>query len=132
MRRDLVALIAEIELRRHLSHSWSGGRDCVGFALACVKAQTGIDHLADLPTWTSRREARAVAQSVGGLQAMLDERFNRVAPAMAQRGDIAGLPDAVFGVRLMIVEGVNLVGPGLAGLERLPRDAMTVAWSAIP
>lgn len=129
MSRDYVALVAAIESRARRPFAWRRGRDCVSFAAACAKAQTGQDLLAGVPRWKSRREALAFAEERGGLVTALDIRLDRVPPALAQRGDIAGLPDPLFGVRLMIVEGETLVGPGERGLERLPRSAMTVAWS---
>lgn len=122
-------MIAAIEARSARAFAWRRGRDCVSFAAACVKAQTGVDILSDVPRWKSLREAVAVAEQVGGLAPALDEKLQRVPPALAQRGDIAGLTDDAFGVRLMIVEGETLVGPGARGLERLPRQAMTIAWS---
>ena len=61
----------------------------------------------------------------------MDRRLRRVPPALAQRGDIAGVPDPLFGVRLMVVDGVTLVGPGARGLERQPRSAMVIAWDAM-
>lgn len=132
MTRDYVALVAAIEARSAKPFRWRRGRDCVGFSAACVEAQTGRDPLADLLSWRTRREALAVAEAQGGLESALDARFARVAPALAQRGDIAGLPDPLFGVRLMIIEGETLVGPGSKGLDRVHRSEMTVAWSAIP
>lgn len=130
MSRDIAALIALLEARQARGFRWRRGRDCVSFAAACVEAQTGMDPLADLPRWCTRREALAIAEEQGGLIAGIDKRLSRVAPAMAQRGDIAGLPDPLLGVRLMLIEGDTLVGPGARGLERLPRSAMTMAWSA--
>ena len=130
--RDIPALLATLFARRHLAHEWRKGRDCVSNAMICVEAQTGIDHLADMPDWTTRAQALAVARSLGGLRKAMDDRFNRIAPSMTHRGDIAGLADKTFGVRLMVVEGETLVGPGDHGLERLPRKAMTIAWSALP
>lgn len=130
MSRDIAALIALLEARQARGFRWRRGRDCVSFAAACVEAQTGVDPLADLPRWRSRREALAIVQAQGGLEQALDVRLARIAPAMARRGDIAGLPDPLLGVRLMVVEGDTLVGPGGRGLERLPRSAMTMAWSA--
>lgn len=130
MSRDLAALIAMIEARQARGFRWRRGRDCVSFAAACVAAQTGVDPLADLPRWRTRREALELAAAEGGLIAGIDRRLARIAPAMARRGDIAGLPDRLLGVRLMVVEGETLVGPGARGLERLPRGAMTMAWSA--
>lgn len=130
MSRDIAALIALLEARQARGFRWRRGRDCVSFAAACVEAQTGVDPLADVPRWRSRREALAIVQAQGGLEQALDVRLARIAPAMARRGDIAGLPDPLLGVRLMVVEGDTLVGPGGRGLERLPRSAMTMAWSA--
>jgi hypothetical protein len=129
--RDIPALIACIEAYSQKPFRWRSGRDCVSFAAACVQHETGVDPLADLPVWSTRREALAVAKAEGGLEAALDKRLTRIAPAMAQRGDIAGLPDERFGVRLMVVEGTTLVGPGDRGLERLPRTEMAFAWSAV-
>jgi hypothetical protein len=131
--RDIAALIALIEARSALRFRWTRGRECVGFSGACAHAQTGVDPLAGLPSWRTRREALAVADAEGGLEAAVDRRLARIAPAMAQRGDIAGVPasgsDRRFGIRLMVVEGDTLVAPGARGLERLPRAAMKMAWS---
>lgn len=132
MSRNFTALIETIEQRQTRPFRWRRGRECVGFSAACVEAQTGRDPLADLPAWRTRREALAVAEAEGGLEAAIDKRFVRIPPALAQRGDIAGLPDDLFGVRLMIVEGETLVAPGSHGLIRSPRHEMTVAWSITP
>ena len=129
--RDIPLLLAEIERRRDLRHRWRRGQCCVSSAFACVEAQTGIDWLADIAPWASRKEALAVARELGGLRAILDARLQPVAPALAQRGDVAGLPDDLFGVRLMIVEGATLGGPGRRGWDRLPRTMMIWAGSAV-
>ncbi len=130
MIRDHIALIETIEARAGRGFRWRRGRDCVSFAAACIHAQTGRDPLADVPRWRTRDEALAVVADEGGLEAAVDARLARVAPALALRGDIAGLPDPLLGVRLMVIEGETLVGPGARGLERLPRSQMTIAWSA--
>lgn len=131
MTRDIPALIALIEERFARRFRWRRGHDCVSFAAACVAAQTGEDLLADLPKWRNQAEADAVIAAQGGLEHALDARLPRIAPALAQRGDIASLPDdSAIGIRLMVVEGSTLVGPGLRGLERLPRAEMVMAWSA--
>jgi hypothetical protein len=129
MSRDYAALVAAIENRQRRAFRWLRGRECLGFTAICIRAQTGRDILAGVPRWRTRREARAIAAGMGGLEAALDARLTRTAPALAKRGDIAGLPDRLFGVRLMVIEGETLVGPGERGLERLPRSAMTMAWS---
>lgn len=127
-RRDFEALIALIEQRQASSFRW-GRNDCVRFAALAVRAQTGADPLEGLPRWRTRREALAVTDQQGGLIAALDARFERIAPAFAKRGDLAGIEDRLFGVRLMIVEGATLIGPGRRGLQRLPRGVMDFAWS---
>lgn len=128
MSRDPAALIEAIETRSDRPFAWRRGRDCVSFAAACVRAQTGIDPLAGLPRWRSLRAAKAAIEAEGGLEQALDARLPRIAPALARRGDIAGVPDELFGIRLLVVEGETLVGPGERGLERLPRGRMTMAW----
>lgn len=131
MARDIPSLLAEIQRRRDWVHVWERGRCCVSFAFACVEAQTGVDHLADIAPWTSFAEAKAVARALGGLGKAVSDRLPAIAPAMAQRGDIAGVLDLAFGVRLMVVEGATLVGPGKSGAVRIPRSAMKRAWSAV-
>lgn len=128
--RDIAALLAWLDTGRHRRFAWRRGRDCVSFANGAVEAQTGVDLLAGIGPWSTRREAIQIAASVGGLEAMLDRHMDQVPPALAQRGDVAGLADRRFGIRLMIVEGRTLAGPGTRGLVRLPREAMTMAWSA--
>lgn len=132
MARDIPALLAFLEEHQDTRHRWDAPFDCVTFALAAVWAQTGVDHLADIQDWSSRASALRVARGLGGLRKAMNDRFNQVAPALALRGDIAGLPDKAFGVSVAIVEGHTLVAPGDAGLVRLPRSRMTIAWSATP
>lgn len=126
--RDYEALLALLETYAFRPFSW---RDhcCVRFAAGVVKAQTGKDTIKGM-RWGSARGAAKLIAELGGLEAAIDARLPRIAPAMAQRGDIAGVADPVFGIRLMMVEGVLLVGPGEAGLKRLPRSEMVMAWSA--
>lgn len=131
MARDLNALLGFIAERAPMPHEWGSSRnDCVAYMAGAVKAQTGRDCLEGL-SWSSEIGARRVLRRLGGLEAAMDARFVRIAPAMAQRGDIAGIPDELLGVRIMIVEGATLVGPGARGEKRNPRAAMTIAWSAV-
>lgn len=128
--RDIAALIALLDERIAVPFAWRGKRDCAHFADAAIAAQAGVSIIGDL-AWNSRREARAVIDAEGGLEAAMDRRLTRVPPALAQRGDIAAVPDRLFGIRLMVVEGVTLVGPGATGLERQPRGDMTAAWNTM-
>jgi len=127
--RDVAALLAVIEDRSARPFGWARGDCCVSFMAACVEAQTRIDVLGAL-TWSNRREAIAVVNGLGGLHAAMDARFDRIAPAMARRGDIAGIEDRLLGVQLAIVEGATLVAPGDHGLMRVGREAMRWAWDA--
>lgn len=125
--RDRQALLALLEASAAEPFGWTKRRCCAGFVEAAVAAQTGVWVFAGFE-WRSRRQAMLLAARLGGLVAVMDARFDRIAPALAQRGDVAGLPDEDFGVRLAIVEGAMLAAPGSAGLARLPRCLMSIAW----
>lgn len=125
--RDIPALLAIIERRAAIRFAWYRGRDCVSFAARAVKAQTGVDPRGNL-RWSNLEQARAVVDQEGGIEAAMDRRFDRVAPALARRGDIAAVPGEPFGIRLMVVEGAMLISPGDTGLCRLHRQHMIMAW----
>ncbi|MBB4152897.1 hypothetical protein GGQ80_000785 [Sphingomonas jinjuensis] len=132
MIRDLDALGRLLAARLAVPFAWGrDANDCVGLVLAAIAAQTGRDALPGV-AWASEREAAVVIGRLGGLERALDERLRRIAPALAARGDVAGIADARFGVSLMLVEGATLVGPGPRGLKRLPRSAAIAAWSILP
>ncbi|HVQ09521.1 MAG TPA: hypothetical protein VMS43_13905 [Allosphingosinicella sp.] len=132
MARDHGALIGFLAKRAAMPFRWGSARnDCVSFGALAAKAQTARNPLGGLK-WGSRKEALALLDELGGLEAAVDARLRRVAPAMAQRGDIAGVADETFGLRLMVVEGSTLVGPGAHRPERLPRAMMVAAWSLDP
>lgn len=127
--RDHAALSAFLVARMRAPLAWGRqGNDCVAFAAGAALAQTGRDLLADAPDWTTAPAARRVLARLGGLEAVVDARLPRIAPAKAQRGDVA-LVATETGPALMIVEGATLVGPGQTGLVRRPRTAMLRAWS---
>lgn len=128
--RDIEALLAEIARRDPLPFDW-GGNDCVRYVAACVLAQSGLDPLAGLD-WADEASARALLATLGGMEAAVDSRLRRIAPAFAMRGDVAGVADPDLGLALMIVEGQTLVGPGALRARRLPRAAMIASWSAMP
>ncbi|WP_230630707.1 DUF6950 family protein [Sphingomonas sp. Leaf37] len=129
MARDIDAFAGFIAGRSAMPFAWGRkANDCVGFILAGIMAQTGQDPLPDV-TWTTERGAARVIRQLGGLETALDQRLRPILPALAQRGDVAGVFDHRFGVSLLFVEGLSLVGPGGRGLKRLPRSTMTKAWS---
>lgn len=128
--RDVAALIALLDERVSVPFAWRGRRDCAHFADAAIEAQTGVSVIGDL-RWSSRREARAVIEAEGGLENAMDRRLKRVPLALALRGDIAAIPDRLFGIQLMVIEGAMLVAPGTHGLERLPRSRAVIAWDVM-
>lgn len=130
MTRDFDALHSFIDARQAAPHAWGRlANDCVGYALGAVEAQTGVIVAPDVQ-WSTREEALRTIGTFGSLEQAFDGHFERVATALAQRGDIAGVCDDEFGIHPMIVEGGTLVGPGERGNRRLPRSAMIIAWSA--
>jgi len=131
MPRDLDALLRFLEERQPIPFAWAQPYDCVSFAFAGVEAQFGWNPMGKL-TWTTHRGALRVVRRQGGLEAGVNARLRPIAPARAMRGDVAGLPDDVLGIKLMLVEGETLVSPGDRGLQRIPRRMMTCAWSAVP
>jgi hypothetical protein len=129
MERDLAALLAFLGERAAMPHAigrWAN--DCISFAFEAARVQTGHDALGGLRWSTLRGGLRVIARE-GGVEAGFDARFRRIAPAMAKRGDIAGVADEALGLHPMIVEGETLVGPGEKGQLRLPRRLMLAAWS---
>lgn len=128
--RDIDALIAWLETVARRPFSWRT-LHCAAYAAQAVKAQSGRNPMAGI-VCRSKRAAHTVLAAEGGMEAAVDRRLFRIPPALASRGDIAGVPDPDFGVRLLVVEGATLVGPGATGAQRLPRSMMTMAWSAMP
>jgi hypothetical protein len=131
LRRDVAALIAFIDGKHAEPHAIGRrANDCVSYVLGAVEAQTGFDP-APGAQWTTIKGGLRLVKRYGSLKAAFDAHFERVAPADAQRGDIAGVPDADLGLHPMSVEGTTLVGPGDDGNRRMKRSAMTCAWSAV-
>ena len=128
MARDVNALLAYLAERATMPHEWGRkANDCMSFPAGAVIAQTGKDPARGLQ-WKDEKSALKLLKRLGGVEAALDARFERIPPAHAKRGDIAAAPDERFGVHPMIVEGVTLCAPGMRGLKRVPRSMMTAAW----
>ena len=112
-------------ITQHLSTPFAWGRhDCVLFAAGWVREHTGMDPLADVPAWSTEREALRAIRDVGGLEAALDARFRRIHPNVARDGDLALYNDAIC-----IFSGCHIVGPNPAGLQFVNRMEAACAWS---
>lgn len=131
MPRDYDALGRYLADRRIMPFDWGRkANDCVSFAGGAAFAQTGRDWLKGL-RWSSQRQALALLTRLGGLDVAISARLPEIALAQAHRGDIAGVAcdDLPGGVRLMVIVGELLVGPGERGSAFESRAAMIRAWS---
>lgn len=129
--RDLNAFIRYLDDRRAWTFGYAHGvriHDCARFAGGGVEAATGRNPLADFAgSWTSEAGARRVLARFGGMAAAVDTVMPRIAPTRAARADVGMTAEG----QLVLVEGDQLVGlHPVSGYVRLPRAAMTGAWSA--
>jgi hypothetical protein len=132
--RNHDALIALLGERLNTPFGWRPGgdeQDCCSFAFDAAWVQTGLDVWAgERRRYSTARGAAMVIKRYGSIAAIADARFERVAAALARRGDIA-LVESGRGageMSLAIVEGGTLVAPGVSGLVRLPRATMLAGW----
>lgn len=131
MKRDINALIRLLAERSNAPHEYGRDKnDCLSLVAAAVKAQTGKDPARGLK-WKSHASAMSLLNKLGGVEAVLDARFERIPLAHAMRGDIAVVPDPELGSHPMIVCGTTLCAPGEKGLKHCPRVAATAAWSVV-
>lgn len=130
MDRDFTALAAWLAERAAMPFAWgSSANDCVSFYAGAARAMAGFDPIKGL-RWTTERGAARVIGRMGGMAAAVSSRMTPIAPALAKRGDAAGVRDERFGLLIMLVEGEWLVGPGNGRrLMRAPRGAMLRAWT---
>lgn len=101
-----------------------GRLDCVLFATDWIKHATGRDVIADLPGWSTEKEAFRVIRDAGGLEKAIDARLDRINPNKAKDGDIALCNGCV-----MVFSGAHIVGPGKNGIDYIDRMRAECAWS---
>ena len=130
MLRNYDAWLAFLASQRTAPFSWTAPNHCVSFAAASSKALTGKDLLAGFEaSFSDEAAARAYLEGLGGIEAVVDKLLTPLPLAHAHRGDIALVVDEAGMTALAVIEGMTLVGPGQAGLRRLPRAMATKAWS---
>lgn len=100
-------------------------RDCARWLADCVIAQTGEDPLADLRgQYRTKREAlRLLAEKP--MADRLDEKFLRVEPAFARRGDIALMQDGCLG---LVLGGEAQFFSADGGMQMVPRRDWQGVW----
>lgn len=106
-----------------------GRNDCCTFAAEAVHAVTGRSVLPLLPgQWTSARTARTVLRQLGGLQRACDRFLGpRVAPALAQPGDIALVHMGRMNA-LAVHLGGYWMAPTAVGLQPMDAQWIASAW----
>ena len=118
-----MTLQAYISERLELPFVW-GSHDCILFAIGWLNLRSGKDWLADLPTWSTAKEATRAVASVGGLDTAFDARLKRINPNAAKDGDLA-----LVGRTAFLFSGPHIVGPGHQGLVFIERTQACAAWS---
>lgn len=115
-----------VEARRIAPFEW-GQNDCVIFAAACIAAITGSNPIADLKPWKTERTAMKRIAEVGGFEAWLDARYQRVEWYDAMRGDV-GLLVQSDGPIIVVNVGNGWCGPSEDGLTTSPHGSVYMAW----
>jgi len=130
MTRNYQALTAWLDTMRSQPFDWNGNC-CTAFALGAMKAQFG-SHPDPKAKWSTQTGAARVIKRLGGMEKAVSGILEPTPIGQAMRGDIAGVTDPDHELLLMVIEGVNLAGPGEHGISRLPRSLMVKAWRAAP
>ena len=124
-------LAAYLEPLRLRAFAW-GKHDCCTFSAGAVEAMTGVDPMPEFRGHysTAIGSARALRRfGAGDLASTLDAKFESVAPALAQRGDIV-MSSGLLGICLgpfLVAVGAEGEREGLIRIERERWDA-TRAW----
>ena len=122
-------LLETVAVWEAVPFAW-GSTDCLGFALACVKAVRGSLPIEDLPAYSDAKVARRVLRDMGAreLENVLMMHFEPVSVSMAQRGDL-GVLVAPGGIQsAMVCLGSSWAGKTEEGLLQAPRAVITRAF----
>lgn len=130
-------LDAFLASRRLAPFAW-GDNDCVLFAADAVLALTGVDPCAKIRgKYKTARGAASALRKHGGMIAAVEKATAglgafAIAPAFAQRGDIA-LVQTDLGLTVLVRVADAWIGPGRDGIERhlaAPLKAWAIGRSA--
>lgn len=124
-------LAAYLEEIRACPFAW-GRHDCCTFGAGAVLAMTGVDPMPEFRGRyrTQLGSVRALKRfGAGTLDATLDTKFVRVAPSLAQRGDLVMSAGAIGVVwnSVLIAVGSEGAREGLIQIERV-RWVDPIAW----
>jgi hypothetical protein len=113
--------------RASMPFAW-GPNDCCSFAAAGVVAITGRNPMAGVAHYNSEAAAGRLILRAGGLRALASQYLGEaVPPAFAAVGDVVLVMNAGREA-LGICNGVNVIGPGVLGIDVLGIDAALAAW----
>jgi len=129
-REDWAERLAEIvEARRETPFAW-GVHDCALFSADCVQAMTGIDYAQDFRG--TYRSAKGALDALGhrDLAQILDEEFERIAPAYMGRGDVCLVDTGaeLTGPACAVCVGALVVVAGIDGLQFFGASQALSAW----
>ncbi|MDO9357860.1 MAG: hypothetical protein Q7T70_02560 [Polaromonas sp.] len=113
--------------RARMPFSW-GSNDCCSFAAAAVEAITGRNPMDDVVPYDTEAAAGRLILRAGDLRALASQYLGEsVQPVFAAVGDVVLVVNAGREA-LGICNGVNVIGPGVAGIDVLGIDAALAAW----
>jgi hypothetical protein len=125
-----IRLLDFIASRQREPFQWGKREnDCCSFANGAAMTVTGKDIMKDVRNYRSEAgAARALVEAgVSSFEELVDRLLPAQPVAFARRGDLA-LAQKGNETVLTVVEGDYLIGPGLDGLERLPRSVAVKSW----
>jgi len=113
--------------RARMPFAW-GSNDCCSFAAASVQAITGRNPMAGVAAYDTEAGAARLILRAGNLRALASQYLgDPVPPALAAVGDVV-LVINEGREALGVCNGVNVIGPGPAGIDVLGIDAAIAAW----
>lgn len=106
-----------------------GVHDCCTFSFGAVMVQTDRDLIADVPRYTTKRQAAAVLKAGGGLESMVTQRLGEPIPVKtAQRGDVVLFDVGPHGPALGVCVGAQFAATKPDGLGYFPMRHARMAW----
>ena len=118
--KNLAEVLEEAKNKTFRYGKW----DCCTFTNKCVKAVTGKDCMRDV-AYKNKAEAMMLVKKIKGIAGYLDSFLNRIDLLKTSRGDVVIDTAGTVGICL----GNHAVSTAKKGLERMPRNKWSKAWS---
>lgn len=115
-----------IETARNKPFCW-GENDCSLFVADCVDAITGSSHAKQYRgKYKTAKGAAGLLKKYGGIEGLVDSKFDPMPRSFARRGDIALLN--LEGSPIGIVDVNRIIAVGEKGLMFLPMNKTIKVW----